>query len=439
MNRLPRSIILSFLLLNPVAGDAYCQKEINYRNNPITLSRYLSNVLSGNLGYIAGQFNVSIAEAEVKAAKVFPDPELFIAYSNNEDKTLQMGQSLETGISYAVSLGNRRGAGLALARSQYELSQFLLNAFFQNLRADAAFSYFTALRDQKIYQLQKDIYKQLSSLARADSIRLKTGEATGLDALQSSLEARSQMTEVFQSLADMQNASVNLMRLQGKKLSDTLDNPSDDFPWKQREFRLNELINNAIENRADLLVAIKNKEVSEKNLNLLKANRAFEFSLETGYSYNSIVKNEIAPAPAYNGLSAGIAFPLKFSSLNKGSVRAADLAVKQSQAIYAETEIQITSEVIKAYNNFVAQNNKVEHYNLGLVDDANRILQGRIYSYQHGESGLIDVLNAQRTYIELQLSYINALFDYAASLIELERSAGTWDLSQGPGLQNHGY
>jgi len=171
-------------------------------------------------------------------------------------------------------------------------------------------------------------------------------------------------------------------------------------------------------------------EVSEKNLNLLKANRAFEFSLEAGYSYNSIVKNEIAPAPEYNGVSAGISFPLKFSGLNKGALRAADLAVKQSQTAYEETELQITSEIIQAYNNFVAQNKKIERYNQGLVEDAGKILEGRIYSYQHGESGLIDVLNARRTYSELKLNHIEALFEYTAALIELERAAGIWDLTQ---------
>lgn len=417
-------------MLASILHVIYSQQEISYKSNPVTLSQYLWSVMKGNLGYIAGQFNVSIAEAELKASKVFPDPEVSIAYANNEDRTLQMGQSVETGISYPINLGNKRGAGIALARSQHELSQLMLDAYFQNLRADASLSYFASLRNQKIYLLQEDIYEQMSRLASADSIRLKTGETTGLDALQSSLEARSQQTEVYQSCADMQNAFVDLMLLQGKIFSDTLDNPSDNFPYKQRDLNLNEVINDAVQNRADLLVAIKNKEVSEKNLNLLKANRAFEFSLETGYSYNSIVKNEIAPAPAFNGLSAGIAFPIKFSNLNRGSLQAADLAVKLSQIAYEETELQITSEVIQAYNNFIGQNKKVEHYNLGLVEDAGKILQGRIYSYQHGESGLIDVLNAQRTYIGLQLNYIEALFEYTAALIELERTAGIWDLSK---------
>lgn len=430
MKRILRSLILSLLLLASILNTAYSQKEISYKSNPVTLSKYLLSVMKGNLGYIAGQFNVSIAEAELKASKVFPDPEVSTSYANNEDRTLQMGQSVEAGISYPINLGNRRGAGIALARSQHELSQLMLDAYFQNLRADATLSYFASLRNQKIYQLQEDIYEQLSQLARADSIRLEAGEATGLDALQTSLEARSEMTKVYQSLAEMQNAFLNLIRLQGKIFSDTLDNPSDDFPFRQQDFNLSELINNAIENRADLLLAMKNKEVSEKNLNLLKANRAFEFSLEAGYSYNSIVKNEIAPAPEYNGVSAGISFPLKFSGLNKGALQAADLAVKQSQTAYEESELQITSEVIQAYNNFVAQNKKVDQYNRGLVEDAEKILEGRIYSYQHGESGLIDVLNARRTYSELKLNHIEALFEYTAALIELERVAGIWDLSQ---------
>jgi len=429
MKRILRSLMLFLLLFVSVVNIIYSQQEINFKSNPVTLSQFLLSVMKGNLGYIAGQFNVTIAEAELKASKVFPDPEVSVAYSNNEDRTVQMGQSVETGISYSINTGNKRGAGIFLARSQHELSQVILDAYFQNLRADASLSYFTSLKNQKIYLLQKNIYEQMSRLASTDSIRLKNGEATGIDALQSSLEARSQQTEVYQSLADMQNALLDLLLLQGKRYSDTLDYPSDNFPYKQRDLNLSELINKAVQNRADLLVAIKNKEVSEKNLNLLKANRAFEFSLETGYSYYSIVKNEIAPAPAFNGLSAGISFPIKFSNLNRGSLQAADLAVKQSQTIYEETELQITSEVTQAYCNFIGQNKKVEHYNLGLVEDAGKILQGRIYSYQHGESGLIEVLNAQRTYIELQLNHLEALFEYTAALIELERSTGIWDLS----------
>jgi len=429
MKRIIKSAIFILPVFISVLRSGFSQQEIIKNTKPLALSEYLSGVLTGNLGYIAGQFNVNIAEAGLKASKVFPDPQISILYSNNEDRTLMMGQSVEAGLSYPVNLGNKRGAGIALAKSQYELTRFMLDAYFQNLRADAALSYFACLKDQKIYMLQEDIYRQLFALASADSARLKAGEATAIDALQSSLEARSQKIKVLQSLNEFQNSLITLSVLQGKKITDTPGIPSDTFPFKKRDFYLDKLIDNAIEKRAELLVAIKNTEVNEKNLNLLKANRAFEFNLETAYSYNSVVKNEIAPAPAYNGLSAGISFPLKLSNINKGSLRAAESAIKQSQVYYEEAKLQITSEVVQAYNNYVASYGEIEHYNIGLVEDAGKILKGRIYSYQRGESGLTDVLNAQKTYIELQLNYIEALFKYTQSLIELERAAGMWDIS----------
>jgi len=269
----------------------------------------------------------------------------------------------------------------------------------------------------------------LEKLARADSLRLVAGEATPLDAMQSSLEAKSQLAEVYQSNADMQNSYLELINQMGRKYSDTIIVPAGDFPDQNHEYDLNELIAGALENRSELLAAFKNREVSENYMNLIKAERAPEFNIEAGYSYNSIVRNEIAPAPEYNGLSAGISLPLKFSSLNRGNISAADMAVKQSLTLYEEIRLQITSEVIQAYNNFIARKKKAGHYNTGLIDDALKILEGRIYSYQHGESGLIEVLNAQRTYTELRINFLEALFGYTEALISLERSAGIWKIS----------
>ena len=183
MKKICKSAILSILLLISTTDILFPQKEAIFPSRPVTLSQYLVSVMKGNLGYIAEQFNVSIAVAELKAARVFPDPEISLAYSNNEDKKLQMGQSFEAGMSYPVSLGNKRGANVSLAKSQLELSQLILDTYFQNLRAEAALSYFSGLRSKKIYLLQKEIGEQLTRLAITDSIRFSTGEASEIDAL----------------------------------------------------------------------------------------------------------------------------------------------------------------------------------------------------------------------------------------------------------------
>lgn len=417
-----RITILTVLLLF-YSQSFFCQ-DTESPVRPITLEEFLSEVSTGNLGYITEQLNVSISEAELRAAKVFPDPEIGVAYSDNEEKAMQMGRSVEAGLSYPVSLGNKRSAGIALARSQHELSILLLDEYLVNLRANAALSYFAALRDLKIWHLQQDIYEQMLQLARADSIRLSAGEATEMDALQSSLEARSQLMEVLQSLSQMKNAAVNLGLLQGRINRDTLDYPSDEFPVPGSGFNLIELINSALENRIELKIAIMNSEVSEKNLGLIRAGLSPEVNIETGFAHNTIVRNEIAPAPAHNSITAGLSFPLKFSSLNRGAMKSARLTVQKSQAAIEEAELQIAAELTIEYNNFISQHRRLEQYNRSLIDDAGRILKGRIYSYRNGESDLLDVLNAQRTYNELQIDYIQALYDYSAALVTLQRAAG---------------
>lgn len=394
-----------------------------------TLNSYLQGVAKGNLSFIAERLNVSVAEAELKASKVFPDPEVSIAYSNNQNQTLHMGQSVETSISYPFSLGNKRGAAVSLASSQYDLSQLMLDEYFKNLRANAALTYYTALKQQEVVKLQQDTYLQLLKLAQADSLRHRLGEATELDALQSMVEAKSQLNEVYQSVATLQNGMVDLVRFLGKRPGDTLVTPTGSFPLSSRIFSLENLIEKAINERESIKIAAKNKEISERNLRAIKADRAFEFSIEAGYSQNSVVTNETAPAPAYHTLSAGISIPLKFSNFNRGAVNAGKLQIQQSEITCQDVKQQIAAEVTQAYNQFIAMQKQLNHYSTGLVESADKVLKGKIYAYQRGETSLVEVINAQHTYNDLSNSYWETVIGYTSALIELERVSGIWDLS----------
>ena len=414
--------IFSLLIVLNVSGQQPTKQV------PVSLAEYLSKVGKGNLGYIAEQFNVSIAEAQLKAAKVFTDPEISAAYANNEDKTMLMGQGIDAGISYPFSLGNKRGANISLAKSHKELAQTALDAYFQNLRAEATLNYFSAIRQKNLLQLQKDIYDRLHKLAQADSLRLKVGAINATDALQTALEARSQQNQVLQAEAGFQASLVRLSQLQGKIVADSLLLPSGEFPLQQREFKLSDLIQSAHERRSDLQVAIRNKEISEKQVRLIQANRAFEFSLDAGYSHSTVVKNEIAPAPAFNSYSAGITIPLKFSAFNRGEIQAAQNAAAQSEIVLKDTQLQITGEVTQAWFSFLVAGKQLRHYQEGLVSDAAKILEARTYAYQRGETGLIDLLNAQHTFSDLQVEYHETLYQYAEALVSLEKAAGIWDI-----------
>ncbi|MGV8139019.1 MAG: TolC family protein [Mangrovibacterium sp.] len=422
-----RTLFITIISLLTVL-NLYGQSAEGIKQVPLSLSEYLSGVTKGNLGYVAEQFNVSIAEAQLKATKVLADPEISLAYSNNEDQTMMMGQGLDASISYPFNLGNRRRANISLAKSQKELAQSALDAYFQNLRAEAALSYFEALRQKNLLQLQKDIYDWLYKLAETDSFRLRAGTINATDALQTALEARSQRNQVFQSEADFRASLIHLSQLQGKIFPDTLLLPSGEFPFQQKDFNLTELVQSALERRSDLQMAIRNREISEKQLRLIQANRAFDFSLDVGYSHSSVVKNEIAPAPAFNSYSAGITVPLKFSSLNRGETEAAKSSVNQSEMVLKDIRLQITSEITRLWFAFKAIEKQLHQYKNGLIDDAAKVLEARTYAYQRGETGLIDLLNARHMFSDLQVEYYETLYRYTEALVMLEKGAGIWDI-----------
>lgn len=472
---------------------------------PLTYTQYLEKVCAGNLEYAAEKLNVDISEAEVTAAKVFNDPNLSVSYSNNEDHRLQMGQSVEVELSKTFTFG-KRGAGLALARSESELTRALLADYFRNLRADATISYLEAIKQQALYQVKRHAYHQMKTLAQSDSLRFSLGQIREVDAMQTQVEARILCNELLQAGAELENTFSALSLLMGCIASDTLYHPtaslysaaglssdagvssdaalpleaglSSDatlpsevglsFDTSQssgaelsleaglssdaalpsdvglpsetflstetslhlarRDFILSDLLATASVNRTDLTAALKNQEVATRALKLARRERNTDVDLSIAVSRNNRVRNEEAPAPPFTGITAGIAVPLKFSNFNKGAVRAARYREQQAALQYQQASLQVQTEVMQAYRNYQSFTQQVQQYDNGLLSKAREVMKGKIYSYSRGEVSLLEVLDAERTYDEVQAQYIETLFNYHVALVELERSAGIWDI-----------
>lgn len=416
-----RSIILCSSLCIVVTGYAQERKVL-------TFNEYLNNVRNSNIDYLAEKYNVDIAEANVKAAKVFPDPELSVSYANNQNWNLQMGYGIDAELGYTLELGGKRKARIRLAQSEKEMTGALLEDYFRNLRADATTTYLMALKQKKLYDIQQSSYLQMLELAHADSVRFKLGAIMEVDARQSKLEAATMLNDVYASEGDLQEVLVQLLLLQGSKNMELPDSIAGDLFYVKQAFDLSELITTAQNNRADLQAVLKSKEISQNNLRLAKANRKIDLGLSVGGNYASEVLNEIAPAPVFKGITAGISIPLKLSNTNKGELRAAQLAVQQNEMQYQSIELQISSEVVQAYNKYKTACRQVEQFNTGMLNEAETIFKKKVYSYERGETSILELLNAQRTYNDIQVNYNETLYNCAVALVELERVSGFWDI-----------
>lgn len=383
---------------------------------------YIRSVEQHNAAWVAEKYNLDIAMAQTEAARVFNDPELSVTYGNNQDRTLQMGQSVEAELSYTFSLGNVRKARMGVARSEEEVTRALLDDWFRNLKAEATIAWADAQQAHSLLELKRSSYQSMLSVAQADSLRAELGDLGRVDAMQSRLEAQAMRAEMLSAEADYHNALAALSLYAGGMTFNGL--PEDGCLISMPDIPCGEMVDFAVAHRADLLAAEHSRTLSQRNLALVKAMRAPEIGLNAGYSYNAEVRNEIAPAPQFNGISVGLSVPLKFSSLNKGERLAAEQAVSQAEAAYEAAVRQIETEVQQAYASWQAAVRVAEECSGQMMEESASILESRRLSYMQGDSSLLDYLLSVRVHNDTAGQCIEARTGLAIAAANLVRALG---------------
>lgn len=395
---------------------------------PLSYGEYMEKVYAGNIGYAGEQLNVPIAEAELRAAKIFNDPSLSLEYSNNDDWNIRMGQGVSAELSKTLSFGKRR-AGIELAQSEKALAEALLDDYLRRLRAEATVAYLDALRARRMAEIEQEAYENIRGLADGDSVRMAGGKISEIDALQSSLEAGVAWQELLRARTEARNALVSLSVMMGGGVS-VPEEIAGELRCPGRLYSLEELLGAAEQERADLVAASRSAEVAGRELQVVRRERNTDVDIAVGANYNTRVRNEEAPAPRFTGFTVGLSVPLRFSNFNRGAVEAGKLRVQQARKAYEQACAEVRAEVMCNYNDYEAALRRASGYDGELMARAKRVLEGRIYAYRRGESSLLEVLDAQRTYNEVCRDYAECLYESMVSQVELECSAGVWSLGQ---------
>lgn len=411
-NKIQRGLSLMILLSCAVVSYAQEEGGTNPNQQVLSYTEYLREVTQNNLQLLAEKYNVDIANAEIVASKIIPDPE-FTFEVKKEEFNAELGYSLEMG---------KRRARIKAARSEKDLAALELEAFFQELRAESTHAFLDAILQRNLLEVKRNSYENMLQLHQSDSIRCQLGEISENDARQSKVEAASLLNEVYQQEADFKSSFVLLNKYMGKRIG-TLGMPIGDILSLETTHTLDDLIEVALTNRIDVLVANKGIDVSQSRLKLARAERRADLGLMIGYE-----RDWHGMWPNRNTVKAGVTVPLKFSNINKGAVNASKLAVQQSHVVRQSKEMDAQVEVSQAFFDYEAAQKQVNQYKLGLLEESRQVLEGTVYRYKRGETAILDVLIAQRTYNEVQEQYLEALKNYASALVNLEYTCGIWEI-----------
>jgi len=400
--------------------------------HPIGFPEFLAAVAANNLDYAVQKYSISIAQAQITVAKLYPDPSFSLGYTKDISSVppdQKFGDVWSVGASETILLGGKIGARNSVAEQNMSTAQAQTEDFFRNLRATAAQAYITALIADSNYKTNERTYENLVELSRINAERVGAGDLGNVDLMQSRVDAIQARGAVLQANATRLQAFIQLGQLMGRHNSDTLYRPMGTLSFPTHAFNLDTLITQAKATRSDVIAARRALESARLSVDLAHAERWPDLTLSAGYALTGSSTNSVAPFPGEKVIDFGISIPLPLSDVvNKGTIEEAEFTYEQAQKSLQVAELKAETDVRQAYAQYQLAEEQYRQYSGELLADAVKVREARLYSYKAGSASLLDVLTAENTLASVYLSYYTAFSGYATALVALEQAAGIWDV-----------
>ena len=135
----------------------------------------------------------------------------------------------------------------------------------------------------------------------------------------------------------------------------------------------------------------------------------------------SLYKQDFGEGYNYNGFEVGLSIPLWYPLEQKGKIRMAAARIEEIGWKQNEVSLDMKKQIEYAWHNYSVSRSIIERYNETMKDKAANLRSMALRSYQLGEIDLLNLLNAQQTYIDSEQRYLGALRDYFLQLVALEK------------------
>lgn len=121
--------------------------------------------------------------------------------------------------------------------------------------------------------------------------------------------------------------------------------------------------------------------------------------------------------PVY-GLQVGLMLPI--FNRNQGNISAAQAALHQAVENVQRLELTLRQQLAQAVQRYEVAQTQVQLFRDEILPTAQEALQLTTQGYRAGEVSFLRVLTVRRTYVENQISYINALQELQSAYVDIE-------------------
>jgi cobalt-zinc-cadmium efflux system outer membrane protein len=411
----------------------------------LTSEQAVAIALARNHDAIAARLEIEGAELDVVQARIYPNPvasyglgNIVLGKGNPQGMGLTPGafdQKVQAvGLSQVLDIWAKHSAHARAASEGVTHRRWLTEDALREISYAVRSAFADVAREQNELDLAREVSKRYSETVRLSQARFRAGDISEAELRKIELESMRYDNAVIDAETQWDLARQRLAGLMG--LPSAHDLPGDRVvePEGRPSFDANRLTADALARRPDLLAAGAARVVAEAQLAAAKREIWPDLDLAATYTHSDFTVSGDNP----NSLALSLSFPLPIFDRNQANVGRARLDMRRAENEGERLRLAVAREVLEAIRKAARAEQLLRIYEGaasgtaatatrdtgGMLSRAETALRVAEKSYKAGAVSLLELLEAQRTYLDTRGQYLRAVYDFRQAAIDVTHAVG---------------
>ncbi|MBI3785629.1 MAG: TolC family protein [Deltaproteobacteria bacterium] len=401
----------------------------------MTLANALDLFRSHGFDLLIADAETARSRGELVSAAAFPNPQLqgsagtAFNYScasgaRGCSTTMINGAMSDQGLIADIFIGKRR-LRVAVAQKALAIAQLNRSDAERNLTFLVKQQYAQAVMNKEALRAASEAAQMSAETARLVGVRFQAGAVSEADVARADTERLEAQQAVDTAGGALATSKASLAFLIGVRSSSADFELVDDLrPVPQLPLLTNASIDSllpiALERRPDLQAAQTEIDRAAAAVDLARRQRVPDIALFATYQSQGSGQDSVQPPT----LSFGLSLPLPLLYRQQGEIAVAEAQRQVDLEQHRKTEAQIRADVATALAAYQSARRRLERMDSTLLGRARRARDLVEVQYQKGAASLLELLDAQRTFVATTNEYHQTLTDYWTSLFLVEAAVG---------------
>jgi outer membrane protein, heavy metal efflux system len=374
----------------------------------------------------AGRIGIDESKASEVTAYLRPNPSLNLSLdglsiaSHSGIYRPISGLSTQPGISYLHERDHKRELRLESARKGTAIEESQQSDLERTLLFNLRAAFVQTLQAKAVLQNAVDNLAYWDRELRITNDRLAAGDIAKVDQQRLILQ-RAQFESDYQTASvNLRTAKIQLLTLLNDRTPiDTFD-VTGPFEFTETIPGQDQLRTLALDNRPDLRAAVQSIEKAETDHKLAVSNGSTDPTFSVWFTNNASNNNPFGQQT----VGGSVNIPLRIFDRNQGEKARTELDIRKSQREKDAAEAQVFSDVDSAYASVISTITLLKSYKANYLEVAASVRETVQFAYNRGGATLIDYLDAEKSYRDVRLAYLNLVGAFLTAGGQLNMAVG---------------